>query len=190
APSPTGAGIAFRAFGHDKYFDTVVLASGSTDTPAQRVAVDPGLDPGWAPGDPPPPVGNNPTGGPPPVPWQYTNTPNSGIQVQLASFNQLQQVAIVNGVGGLAAPNNSAIPPSVGGIAPRQVGWGEPIETPLLAQYIFRMRPGETAQLIGASSVKHFFSSAQSDSQHLNPGQNDTYGAGLNATQSLYTYGS
>src|SRR5262249_1324184 len=36
APFPNGGGIAFRGFGHDKYFDTVVLDTGSTDTPAQR----------------------------------------------------------------------------------------------------------------------------------------------------------
>src|SRR5262249_48975866 len=35
-----------------------------------------------------------------------------------------------------------------------------------------------------------FFSSAHTDSQHLKPGENDTYGAGLNAIQSLYTFGS
>jgi hypothetical protein len=183
-PFPSGAGIAFRGFGHDKYFDTVVVDSGSTDTPDQRVAVDPGLNDDWTPGDPPPPVGNGPSGGPAPVPWQYTGTPGTGIEVQLASFNQLQQVAIVNGVVGLAAANNSLITGTA------QVGWGDPLETPLLAQYIFRQRPGEQTQLIGASSVKHFFSSAHADSQHLNPGENDTYGASLNATQSLYTYGS
>src|SRR5262249_25357041 len=38
--------------------------------------------------------------------------------------------------------------------------------------------------------VKHFFSSAQADFQHLNPGQSDTYVSGLNMTQSLYTDGS
>jgi hypothetical protein len=186
-PFPGGAGIAFRAFGHDKYFDTVVLDTGSTDTPDQRVAVDQGLDPGWTPGNPPPPVGNNPTGGPAPVPWAYASKPGTGIEIQLHSFDQLQQVTpngIVNGVVGLAAANNSLNTGTV------QVGWGEPIETPLLAQYMFRQRPGEDTQLVGASSVKHFFSSAHTDSQHLNPGANDTYGSGLNTVQSQYTYGS
>jgi hypothetical protein len=187
APFPNGAGIAFRAFGHDKYFDTAVLDTGSTDTPAQRVAIDPGLDPGWTPGDPPAPVGNNPTGNPAPVPWAYTPKPGTGIVIQLQTFNQLQQATpngIVNGVVGLAAGNVSFN----NGTA--QVGWGEPLETPLLAQYIFRQRPGESTQLIGASSVKHFFSTVSADFQHLNPGESDPYGASLNTTQSQYTYGS
>jgi hypothetical protein len=187
APFPSGAGIAFRAFGHDKYFDTVVLDTGSTDTPAQRVAVDPGLDPGWTPGNPPPPVGNNPTGGPAPVPWDYTSKPGTGIEIQLASFNQLQQApapSIVGGVVGLAAGNLSLNTGTV------QVGWGEPIETPLLAQYMFRQRPGEATQLVGASSVKHFFSTVSADFQHLNPGESDPYGSSLNTSQSQYTFGS
>jgi hypothetical protein len=184
APFPNGAGIAFRAIGHDKYFDTVVLDTGSTDTPAQRVAIDPGLDPGWTPGDPPAPVGNNPSGDPAPVPWAYTSKPGTGIEIQLAQFNQLQQSAIVNGVVGLAADNVSLNTGSV------QVGWGEPLETPLLAQYMFRQRPGESTQLIGASSVKHFFSTISADRQHLNPNESDPYTGGLNLVQSQYTYGS
>jgi hypothetical protein len=186
-PFPGGAGIAFRAFGHDKYFDTVVLDSGSTDTPDQRVAVDPGLDAGWTPGNPPAPVGNNPTGGPAAAPWAYASTPGTGIEIQLQTFNQLQQATpngIVNGVVGLAAGNVSLNTGTV------QVGWGEPIETPLLAQYMFRQRPGEYTQLVGASSVKHFFSTVSADFQHLNPGESDPYGSSLNTQQSQYTYGS
>src|SRR5262249_4664432 len=136
------------------------------------------------PGDPPAPVGNGPSGDPAPVPWAYTSTPGSGIEVTLNAFNDLQQVAIVGTKVGLAAGNNSLI------TGTKQVGWGDPLETPLLAQYLFRQLPGQATQPIGASSVKHFFSSAHADSQHLNPGENDTYGSGLNATQSLYTYGS
>jgi Bacterial Ig-like domain len=187
APFPSGAGIAFRAFGHDKYFDTVVLDAGSTDTPDQRVAVDPGLDAGWTAGNPPAPVGNNPTGGPAPVPWDYASKPGTGIEIQLASFNQLQQApapGIVGGVVGLAAGNLSLNTGTV------QVGWGEPIETPLLAQYMFRQRPGEATQLVGASSVKHFFSTVSADFQHLNAGESDPYGASLNTQQSQYTFGS
>jgi hypothetical protein len=184
APFPSGGGIAFRALGHDKYFDTVVLDSGSTGSVDDRANAGGGLDPSWTPGSPPAPVANGPYGNPAPVPWEYTSTPGSGIEVTLNAFNQLQQVAIVGGKVGLAAANNSLI------TGTSQVGWGDPLETPLLAQYLFRQRPGEATQLIGASSVKHFFSSAHADSQHLNPGENDTYTAGLNATQSLYTYGS
>jgi hypothetical protein len=186
-PFPSGGGIAFRAFGHDKYFDTVVLDTGSTDTPDQRAAIGGGLDAGWMPGDPPPPVGNNPTGGPAAVPWAYASTPGTGIEIQLQTFNQLQQATpngIVNGVVGLAAGNQSLNTGTV------QVGWGEPIETPLLAQYIFRQLPGQDTQLIGASSVKHFFSTVSADFQHLNPGESDPYGSSLNTQQSQYTYGS
>jgi methionine-rich copper-binding protein CopC len=184
APFPTGGGIALRAFGHDKYFDTVVLDTGSTGTAAQRANAGGGLDQGWSPGNPPLPPINGLSGGPAPAPWAYTSTPGSGIEVQLAAFNQLQQVAIVGGVVGLAAGNNSLI------TGTKQVGWGDPLETPLLAQYLFRQLPGRPTQLIGASSTKHFFSSAHTDSQHLNPGENDTYGSSLNAVQSLYTDGS
>jgi hypothetical protein len=128
APFPNGGGIAFRAFGHDKYFDSVVLDSGSTDTAADRANAGGGLDPNWVPGNPPPAVANGPSGGPAQVPWGYLSTPGSGIEVQLAMFNQLQQAGIVNGVVGLAAGNNSLI------TGTSQVGWGDPLETPLLAQ--------------------------------------------------------
>src|SRR5262249_22088070 len=120
--------------------------------------------------------------------------PGTGRDVQLARFDQLQQVAIIGGTVGLAAANNSAVVGTV------QIGWGPPafglfnsgipLETPLLAQYLFRQRPGEATQVVGASSVKPFFSSAHTDSHHLNPGENDTYDFSLNANQRLYTYGS
>jgi hypothetical protein len=184
APFASGGGIAFRALGHDKYFDSVVVDTGSTGSVDERANAGGGLDPSWVAGDPPAPVGNGPSGNPAPVPWAYTSTPGSGIEVRLDAFNGLQQFAIVGGTVGLAAGNLSFI------AGTNQVGWGDPIETPLLAQYVFRQRPGEATQLIGASSVKHFFSSAHFDSQHLNPGESDAYGAGLNASQSLYTYGS
>jgi Bacterial Ig-like domain len=184
APFPSGGGIAFRALGHDKYFDTVVLDTGSTGSVDERANAGGGLDPSWVAGDPPAPVGNGPSGNPAPVPWAYTNSPGSGIEVRLDAFNGLQQVAIVGGTVGLAAANNSSI------TATKQVGWGDPIETPLLAQYVFRQRPGEATQLIGASSTKHVFSSGHSDTQHLNPGESDAYGAGTNADRNQYTYGS
>jgi hypothetical protein len=197
APFPSGGGIAFRAFGHDKYFDTVVVDSGSTGTAADRANAGGGLGVGWTAGDPPPPVGNNAGGGAAPVPWQYANTPGSGRDVTLAAFNDLQQVSsggIVGGRVGLAAMNNSAVGAS------QQIGWGPgaaggfnsaiPLESPLLAQYLFRQLPGDQTRLLGSSDVKHFFSSAHSDSHHLNPGENDTYGSGLNMVQSLYTDGS
>jgi hypothetical protein len=196
APQFTSGGIAFRALGSDKYFDTVVVDSDSTATAQQIVDAGGGLDPNWMADVPPPPPSNGPPGGPAPVPWDYTSVPKSGRDVELASFNQLSQVfggGIVGGVVGLAAQNVSAVHGS------QQIGWGPearsgssdvPLETPLLAQYLFRQLPGEDTQLIGASSVKHFFDSSHSDYQHLNPGENDTYGSGLNTLQSLYTYGS
>jgi hypothetical protein len=128
------------------------------------------------------------------VPYQYTSVPGSGRDVALFGFNQLQQVAIVGNTVGLAAQNVSAV------FGQQQIGWGPqdrttgsssvPVETPLLAQYLFRQLPGEDTQLIGASSVKHFFDSSHSDFQHLNPGEMDTYPSSLNGVQSLYTYGS
>ena len=184
APFPSGGGIAFRGFGHDKYFDTVVLDTGSTGSVDERANAGGGLDPNWVPGDPPAPVGNGASGNPAPVPWQYTSTPGSGIEVRLADFNDLQPVAIVGSTVGLAAGNTSYI------AGTSQVGWGDPLETPLLAQYIFRQRPDEATQLIGASSTKPFFNSSHSDGQHLNPGESDLYGSGLNTAQDLYTYGS
>jgi hypothetical protein len=188
APFPSGGGIAFRAFGHDKYFDTVALDTGSTGSVDDRANAGGGLDPSWAPGNPPAPVGNGPYGNLAPVPWQYTSTPGSAIEVTLSSFNQLQQVDIVgspiNGTVGLAAAN---IATNTGA---KQVGWGDPLETPLLAQYLFRRRPGEATQLIGASSLKHFSSSGHTDTQHLNPTETNTAFAFQNATQSQYTYGS
>ena len=184
APFPSGGGIGVRGFGHDKYFDTVVVDTDSSGTLADRANAGGGLDPNWVPGDPPAPVGNGPSGNPAPVPWAYTSTPNSGIEVQLAAFNDLQPVAIVGGTVGLSASNNSLI------VGTKQVGWGDPLETPLLAQYLFRQRPGEATQLIGASSTKHFFSSGHYDSKHLNPGESDLYDSNTNANQDLYTYGS
>jgi hypothetical protein len=189
-------GIGFRAFGHDKYFDTVVLDSDSTGTLDQRANAGGGLDPSWTAGDPPPPVGNGPSEGVAPVPWRYTSVPGTGRDITLNSFNDLNQVVIIGDRVGLAAANNSLNTGTV------QIGWGPPaggplafnsgtpIETPLLAQYLFRQRPGENTRLIGASDVKHFFSSAQPEDTHfLNPTQNDTYVSGLNANQTLYTPG-
>jgi hypothetical protein len=193
-PQFTSGGIAFRALGSDKYFDTVVVDDNSTATAQQLVDAGGGLDSNWTGDVPPPPPSNGPPGGPAPVPYQYTPVPGSGRDVALFEFNQLQQVAIVGNTVGLAAQNVSAV------FGEQQIGWGPearstffpsvPVETPLLAQYLFRQRPGEDTQLIGASSVKHFFDSSHSDYQHLNPGEMDTYPAGLNGTQRLYTYGS
>jgi hypothetical protein len=199
APFSSGGGYAFRAFGHDKYFDTVVVDTGSTGAAADRAFAGGGLSSGWVGGSPPPPVGNNPGGAPAPVPWQYAATPGSGRDVTLADFSNLQQVptgGIVGGVVGLAAQNISA----VGGT--QQISWGPPaggpmsfngalpLETPLLAGYLFRQLPGDQTRLIGASDVKHFFSSSHTDTHHLNPGEQGTYSSSQDMTQALYTDGS
>jgi hypothetical protein len=194
SPQFTSGGFAFRALGHNKSFDTVVVDDDSSGTVEERANAGGGLDPNWDPGTAPGVPVNGPSTGPAFVPWGYTSIPDSGRDVELAQFNQLQQVAIVGGTVGLAAGNLSAVH------ATQQIGWGPPVygafnsgvplETPLLAQYLFRQRPGEPTQLIGSSDVKHFFSSAHSDSQHLNPGEQDSYGSNLNATQSLYSPGS
>jgi hypothetical protein len=188
APFPDGGGIAFRGFGHDKYFDTVVLDSGSAGAPADRVAVDPGLDPSWVPGNPPAPVANGPYGNPAPVPWEYTSTPGSGIEVTLNSFNALQQVAMVGDtISGTVALSAASTAANTGA---KQIGWADPLETPLLAQYLFRQRPGEATQLIGASSLRHFSTSTHTDAQHLNPTETSSATAIQNGTQTQYTYGS
>jgi methionine-rich copper-binding protein CopC len=193
-PQFTSGGVAFRAFGHDKYFDTLVIDSDSSGTAALRASAGGGLDPNWTPGPTPPPAANGPSNGHAFVPWGYASAPGTGRDVELAAFNDLQQVAIIGNTVGLAAGNLSAVH------ATNQIGWGPPVygafnsgvpvETPLLAQYLFRQLPGEATQLIGSSDVKHFFSSAHTDSQHLNPGESDAYGSSLNATQSLYSPGS
>jgi hypothetical protein len=194
-PQFTSGGIAFRALGHNKYFDSVVLDSDSTGSLSARANAGGGLAPGWTSGTAPDVPANGAIGGHAFVPWAYTSAPGTGRDVELAAFNQLQQVAIIGNTAGLAAGNVSAAHGT------KQIGWGPPVfggfnsvgtpvETPLLAQYLFRQRPGEPTQLIGSSDVKHFFSSAKADSQHLNPGESDEYTAGLNTTQSLYSPGS
>jgi hypothetical protein len=188
APFPDGGGIAFRAFGHDKYFDTAVLDTGSTGSVDDRASAGGGLDPSWAPGNPPAPVANGPYGNPAPVPWEYTSTPGSGIEVTLSSFNSLQQVAMVGSMASGTVALSAASTASITGA--KQVGWADPLETPLLAQYLFRQRPGEGTQLIGGSSLRHFSSSGRPDTQHLNPTETNFATATQNATQSLYTYGS
>jgi hypothetical protein len=183
----TSGGFAFRGFGSDKYFDSVTVDDGS----GGRFG-------------PPHPRSLPPTDGVPPgpptiepqdsliLPFAYRSVAGTGLDIALAAFNQLQQVAIVNTEVGLAAANTSA---NVGSI---EMGWGPvvqglsnrtqiPVETPLLQQYVFRQRPGEATQAIGTSDVKHFFDSSHSDTQHLGPGQQDTYGGSLNASQVYYS---
>lgn len=189
----TSGGLAFRAFGSPKWFDTVVLDSDSTATPAERAAAGGGKDVAWTPDTAPAPRVNGPSNGPAPVPWQYANLVGSNRDVRLNGFNQLQTGTILGGVVSLGAANDSLV---ISGTT--QVTWGPAHyqgstitpETPLLAQYLFRQRPGEATTLIGSSDVKHFFSSAKSDFQHLNPGESDVYGAGLNLDQVYYTPGS
>ena len=69
--------------------------------------------------------------------------------------------------------------------------WGPGIQsagspaTPQLAQYFFRMLPGQQTTLISTSSVKHFFAPSI-----LDPTGTDAYSSGLNASPGLFTYGS
>jgi hypothetical protein len=139
------------------------------------------------------------------VPWDYASVEGSGRNVRLNQFNQLTQVSVPGGfltIGdvltvGLAATNNSLVESTT----TEQMSWGPAHyngaatsdvnpETPYLAQYMFRQLPEESTALIGSSDVKHFWSSARSDYQHLNPGESDTYGAGLNMVQGDFFPGS
>jgi hypothetical protein len=187
----TSGNIAFRAFGNDKYYDTVVVDSDSTATAQQIVDAGGGLDQNWMQTDPPPPLTNGPSDGVTPIPWAYTSAPGTGRDIELQSFNQLTQVSgtgfLDDGTGRLwvvmAGQNVSHNVGTVG------VDWGPAFgreATPMLAQYIFRQRPGENTRLIGVpADVKHFFAP-----DVLTPGDSDTYGFGLNWDQTLMTPGS
>jgi hypothetical protein len=190
----TSGGIAFRGFGSDKLFDTVMVDDGTASLASNfgRPAAIGAHHSPFQPldqGQGAQPLGSTGTV----VPWDYTSVPGTGRDIQLDTFNDLQQFGIVDGVAGLAAQNVSD---NVGSV---QVTWGPAhyggsgdvvIETPLLAQYLFRQLPGEDTLPIGSSDVKHFFSSARADYQHLNPGEADTYGSGLNGDQTYYLAGN
>jgi hypothetical protein len=196
-------GIAFRGFGSDKYFDTVSVDSGGGAPGRSHFfshhVVSPS-DPTFHPIYTPQSTELGITGGDgtgTPVPWDYTSNPGTGRDVQLNAFNSLTQVpgtfnTGIPGMVALSAMNSSLIVGSV------QIGWGpghynggdiNP-ETPYLAQYMFRQLPGDVTQLIGSSDVKHFWSSAHSDYQHLNPGEHDEYQASLNYNQNDFFSGS
>jgi hypothetical protein len=183
----TAGGIAFRGFGSDKYFDTVTVNDGTRFEPPVPRNLPPAVPVSGQPEQPPP---IQPQDGMV-LPFAYQSVPGTGLDIALAAFNQLQQVAIVGDTVGLAAANTSA---NVGTV---EMGWGPvvqglvddgiPVETPLLQQYIFRQQPGEPTELIGESDLKHFFDSSQTDTQHLGPGETDIYGSSLNADQDFYS---
>ena len=182
----TSGGIAFRAFGSAKYFDTVVLDDNASATPAEITAVGGGLPPTWTPGTPPPPRTNGPSTPPgTPVPWQYTSMPGTGRDIMLLEYNGLIQVQLVSGTVTLAGQNISR---NVGTVS---IDWGPAFgtgapATPLLAQYLFRQRPGESTRLIGTSSdVKHFFAPSI-----VNPNQDDLYATSHNSNQADFTPGA
>jgi hypothetical protein len=183
----TSGGIAFRAFGSDKYFDTIeAVPTGNGASPSRH-----GIGAHHAS------LHSGPRSGPGPAgglldPFQYQSVPGTGIQIWLARWDSLQQVAIVGDVVGLAATNRSE------NHGTEQYGWGPivqglfsnniPVQTPMLQEYIFRQRPGERTTIIGRSDVKHFFLATGVDGQHLRPGESDTYDAiGQNAAQDLFS---
>ncbi len=197
----TSGGIAFRGFGSDKYFDTVTVdpGNGGAAQYRNRSVNHHRLPSHTPPAAPPPDAGADTTGTP--VPWDYTSVPGSNRDVALAAFDQLGQISGTSFVQvdgqtkvGLAAQNISEVEPDSNQIlwGPNSYnGSGDVIpETPYLAQYIFRQLPGQPTYLIGSSDIKHFFSSARSDYQHLNPGEQDTYSAGLNQVQDYFLPGA
>jgi hypothetical protein len=186
----TQGNIAFRGFGSDKYFDTVVLDDDSSGTAALRASAGGSLPAGWAAGVAPPARINLPVAGPSALPWQYKDAlPNaSGLYRDVAEvfWGSLTQVVRVGDVVALSAGNISQPTSGAGSIG---VDWGPQWPgpaTPLLFQYIFRRRPGEATTLIGIPpDAKHFFAPSV-----LNPGVTDAYDAiAHNANQSLMTPG-
>jgi hypothetical protein len=186
----TSGGIGFRGFGSDKYFDTVTVDTGSSG-----IHQGPAIDPGHRPAHLDTQSGQH-TRSDLLDPFEYQSVPGTGRDIWLAEFDQLQQFGMLNGVVGLAATNRSENHGSASSYW-GQMGWGPvvqglgsnavPIETPLLQQYVFRQRPGEDTTIIGRSDMKHFFLSVGVDPQQLRPGEQDTYGAGLNADQDFYS---
>lgn len=185
----SAGGIAFRAFGSDKYFRTVVLDDDATATPQELAEAGDGLVEGWDPAKHPPQPTNLDSGGNAEVPWNYTDWTGSNRDVELMTYNSLMYVATVDGRVGLAGGNISRVIP---GTSP--IDWGPahysgsgspPPETPLLSQFLFRQLPGETTRLIGTADMKHFFAPSI-----LGPGETDAYGSGLNAIQSYFIPGS
>lgn len=187
-----GGGISFRAFGNDKYFDTVTVDSGSSPTPHSQLTSRPH------------PVGKLNHVRPLPLnfgghgqagadgipnPFQYIAVPGSGIHVKLNRLNSLQQFARVGNQVGVAGAIDT---PNIGQV---QVGWGStavelynpsqlPIETVLLQQYMYRQRPGEDTRRLGESDLKNFTGSGGVDDQYLRPGEDDAYGAQGRESQS------
>lgn len=185
----TAGGIAFRGFGSDKYFDTVDrTGTATTSSPDVGRALIPART-------------LTRTEGGAGAPFQYQSIPGTQLDVALSRYDGITQggrpIAIIDGVPtvGLAGANNSFVLGSMANYF--EQGWGPvvnglfssatPVETSLLHQYMFRWIPGDVTRLIGIADVKHFFSSAHTDFQHLQPGQQDTYDSGLNANQTLFS---
>src|SRR5262249_3761753 len=178
----TSGGIAFRAFGSNKYWDTVTLDTGAaapvsrnnagSATPLPSELLLPPDDPRSGPG----------SRDDIPLPFQYASVPGSGIDLQLDALDQLKQVpntGIVNGMVGLTYRNISW------NIGTYQVGWGPalakldlndtPVNSPDFQFYMYRQLPGEETLRIGESGLKRTFDSDQSDFQFLPPGIKDAY---------------
>jgi hypothetical protein len=188
--SISSGGFAFRAFGSDKYFDTVTVDSGSAA--ARRARSVHATSPGSVGQSlPPPPSPPRSQRSDVLLPFDYQSVPGTGLDVALLGFDQLQQAGPLVGTrAGFAASSYSYNNGTV------QIGWGPivssldvsgiPLETPGLEQFIFRQRPGEPTTLIGSSDIKHFATTNDPDHQHLQPGEGDLYGSVSNMYQPYY----
>jgi hypothetical protein len=182
----TTGNLGIRAFGSDKYFDSYVVDTDSTATPAQLANAGGGLDPNWMYETPPAAPTNGPAGGAVPLPWAYTSVPGTGRDIQLDEWDSFAQSGTP--IGDQVVISGQNLSHNVGTVG---VDWGPGIQsagspaTPQLAQYIFRMLPGQLTTLISTSSVKHFFAPSI-----LDPTGTDAYSSGLNASPGLFTYGS
>jgi hypothetical protein len=204
AASIASGGFGFRAWGSDKSFYDVVnypgLYGGAGPAGLAEMRAFGEVNGRSAPrggnarAARPEAAGAAAAGVPVPLPFQYAAVPGTGRDINLANFSGASQVVRVGERVALAAGNTST------NVGTRQVGWGPivrglgagggsaiPVETPLLQQFMYRLRPGESAQRLGESDVKNFFLATGVDGQHLRPGESDTYGSGLNGNRIYYS---
>ena len=184
----TSGGIAFRAFGSDKYWDTVTLDTGTAGPAAPR-HVSAYHTPAALPLLSAASSSRTPGQGPPtwnrddnPLPFDYTSVPGTGIDVQMDGLDQLQQVpgtGIIDGMVGLTYRNVSF------NMGLYQYGWGPaasgldrvgtPVNSPDIQFYMYRELPAEETLRIGESGLKRVYDSDQPDFQFLPAGVRDTY---------------
>ena len=135
-----------------------------------------------------------------PYPFLYESTPGTDRDIQLDNISGLSHVSCsaaqcpdgtFGGMVGLTVTNTSR------NMTNMQVPWGPslvnhfsndtPLKSPNFQMYMYRLDPGGEAIRIGESGIKAFWSSTDSDYQHIAPFSTDTYSTGHNSNRTSFS---